>query len=291
MIITKLNGGIGNQMFQYAAAYSISKFRHQRILLSVSNIKNDSQRDFKLDQFQIEHSALIDNSSMNLFVRIMGIRIVNKVFRLLQIRNIRFFEWLYILESNFNYPKYMLFTLETNNVCIDGYWQDYKIFDAHSEKIKDQLKLKNIPDYIKKIAGTLGGNSCVSIHIRRGDYLDPKNKRLRVNKKYYLRAISYIKESVASPMFYVFTDDKDYSNKIMNELGLRYKLISFNEKHGDLYEMYCMSKCTSNICANSSFSWWAAYLNTNPNKKIVFPDRFWNKSMIPKEWKVIKNTQ
>ena len=127
----------------------------------------------------------------------------------------------------------------------------------------------------------------VSLHIRGGDYLADPIRQV-CNYEYYLNAIKKIKYFNSKAIFYIFSDDSNYAKNILSKLDIKYRLVDNN--FNNAVNLYLMSHCKDNIIANSSFSWWAAYLNNNKNKKIISPKKWFtnfNKSLALKEWIVI----
>ncbi|OAV72399.1 Glycosyl transferase family 11 [Bacteroidales bacterium Barb6] len=129
----------------------------------------------------------------------------------------------------------------------------------------------------------------VSIHIRRGDYLQGDNINVFVNlcaSSYYKNAIHYIEENINNPSFFVFSNDIDWVKNNMDIPNATF--VSWNKKEDSWQDMFLMSMCKHNIIANSSFSWWGAWLNNNEDKIIIALSRFLttceNNDLIPKEW-------
>ena len=115
-------------------------------------------------------------------------------------------------------------------------------------------------------------SNSVSLHLRRGDYLTPENQAMFggiCTKEYYENAVHFIKERVEHPVFYIFSDDPSYA---ANEYrGKEFKIVDLNKGSSSFYDMYLMSQCKHNICANSTFSFWGARLNCNPEKLMIRP--------------------
>ena len=110
----------------------------------------------------------------------------------------------------------------------------------------------------------------VSIHIRCGDYFS-HSRYCVCNDSYYKEAIQKISSYVKAPYFYVFSDDKEWSRNFMSKLGVPFKLVSWNNGLMSYQDMFLMSKCKHNIIANSTFSWWGAWLNNTPHKVVIAP--------------------
>jgi len=171
-----------------------------------------------------------------------------------------------------------------------GYWQYPDFFvDRRNELLKTFAFVKKDLDYrTKKIINEIKNNKSVSIHIRRGDYLWSRNVEQRggiCTKMYYENAVRHIEDKLGDCKFYVFTDDPNWAKSEFCEK--KYKIIDWNIGEKSYIDMYLMSLCKHNIIANSSFSWWGAWLNENPDKIVVCPTKWYNKGeskLMLDEW-------
>ena len=203
------------------------------------------------------------------------------------------------------------------NININGYFQSHLYFDYCRDEILSFFNLK--PELIKELYDKYPNvNHSNSIHVRRGDYLLLENYHPVQNMQYYSRAIDYIGKNEE---YYVFSDDIDWCKENFKDYNCKYiefrehnkeEVITLNENKReanskkyikeDILELFLMSFCKNNIIANSSFSWWAAYLNKNNNKKIVAPSNWFSRERveqtyqdkenylehrIPASWKII----
>ena len=280
---TNIHGGLGNQMFQYAIGRSISLKRDVKLNLDLSKMGGYNLRSFSLGKFNIPEGLFIENKSK--------INKSNKYFhwiaKKLQKMNISINEKFY--EKNEFFFDEEIFSISKNS--IDGYWQSYKYFEDIRETLineftlKEDLNLKN-KDVLKLINST----NSVSIHIRRGDYLNvSKNKSIYnvFGMEYYQKAINYIKENVENPCFFVFSDDINWCVENFTIDNVHY--VDANTTSNFECDMVLMSQCEHNIIANSTFSWWGAWLNNNENKEVVAPKKWINalnniNDILPKNW-------
>lgn len=295
MIITKLKGGLGNQMFQYATGFALAKKNNveHKIDISTFDIKNnDTPRKFSLNIFKItspialsEEINKIENKN-------------NKITILKTIINQKIFRKYY---TDFH-PQ--LFKKITDKISsgksfyLQGLFQSEKNFFESKSQIGQEFTFKKefFDQKVLQISELLQKENSVSLHIRRGDYFLNK----KTNKyhglcpiEYYLSAIRYIKSKVPNPSFYLFTDDIKWINEnndiFTKEIGKEFHNIS-EENFKDYEEMYLMSQCKHNIIANSSFSWWGAWLNKNSDKIVIAPKNWVNKkpnphpNIIPEKW-------
>tara|TARA_R110000824_G_scaffold213711_1_gene399998 strand:- start:7 stop:792 length:786 start_codon:yes stop_codon:yes gene_type:complete len=175
------------------------------------------------------------------------------------------------------------------NLLLKGYFQSEKYFNHNREEILELFRpLCQIETFInKKYSNLVGNKNCVSIHIRRGDYLNLADFHAIIGKQYYEKAMSIFPGDTT---FVFFSDDIEWCKETFE--NPRHVFI---EKQDDVLDLYLMSKIPNNIIANSSFSWWAAWLNENKNKKIISPSVWFGpknqhltmKDLIPDDWQKI----
>jgi hypothetical protein len=161
------------------------------------------------------------------------------------------------------------------NMVIDGYFS-YLYFHKHKNLILDLFKEKTV---LSQIKGQF--KNSVSIHVRRGDYLRFPKVYIQMPVSYYLKALSLLDKQVQIDRIYVLSDDIKWCKQNFKD-----DRIEFIEGFPDYVDLYILSKCENNIMANSSFSWWGAYMNENPNKIIYAPDK-WFGPKGPKEYECL----
>ncbi len=292
MILTKLKGGLGNQMFQYATARFLGHKTNTTIVLDISSFNNkfqnntDTQRDFDLGKMNI--SSNIDSTPLKFSLRLS--RFLNhKIFK-------KFHE---------DYDKDLLIKYEENlksgkNIYLEGYFQSEKNFAPIRDILLKEFSLKEefkSPKFTELQSEIQECNS-VGIHIRRGDYI--KSSAVTsyhgiCSIEYYKNAMKLISEkSTNTPNFYFFSDDPQWVSENL-ELNESAKIIS-DQKLSAVEELFLMSSCKHNIIANSTFSWWAAWLNQNHDKIVISPTPWVEKTpnphpnIIPETWiKIPKN--
>jgi hypothetical protein len=283
MIITKLHGGLGNQMFQYATGRRLAEKYHTDLRLDISEYSSQNQRQYQLDKFYIKANIATEND-IRQFKNVKNY-LFDKIRPLKKQRVVNY--------SSYGYDKRI--TKLGANIYLNGYWQSEKYFSDISDIIKQEFTLqipleKKYPDLIKSVSL----NNSISLHIRRGDYLNKKLSQIYniLPKDYYQKALDIITPKIATPVLYIFSDDIFWVQK---NLTFHYPVhyIEQNTKLADYEELILMSKCRHNIIANSSFSWWSAWLNANPEKIVIAPkdwfvsNRYFNSEIYPKDWVVI----
>ncbi len=178
--------------------------------------------------------------------------------------------------------------LYKKNILLEGYFQSEKYFIKNKEYILECFELKEeIKNFIeKKYSKLINSNTC-SLHIRRGDYLGLKDYYKHMEKEYYINAMEIVSSKTEIDNFIFFSDDIDWCKK-----NFHGKKFTFVHGEKDYEDLYLMSLCKNNIIANSSFSWWGAYLNRNRNKIIISPKTWFSeklsyndtKDLIPCDW-------
>lgn len=189
----------------------------------------------------------------------------------------------------FNYPfHYTNFIPKENSFIMDGYFQSEKYFQDIREELLNMFKPnKETEEIIYQKYGHLLKTKTVSLHFRRGDYVNLKNLYNLLNKDYYIKALEVVGNYENC---LVFSDDLAWCRK-----NLSFKNMTFVDNEKDYIEMFLMSKCQFNIISNSSFSWWGAWLNQSGESRVIAPDRWFEKGysnlnerdIIPENWRRI----
>ena len=201
-----------------------------------------------------------------------------------------------IIQDNFKYQDLSLI-LNKNNIYLNGYWQSEKYFKNIESKIRELYKFPAINEENNlELLEEIKELETVSIHIRRGDYIGHPELDGLAPIKYYENSIKYIKSKVKNPVFLIFSNDIEWckENLQLNDEQVYY--VDWNIKENSFRDMQLMSLCKHNIIPNSSFSWWGAWLNRNPRKIVIAPEKWFTdesklpyKDIVPEEWIKIKN--
>ena len=284
MTIIKLKGGLGNQLFQYAFGRLTAKRRGEELKTDRENLgaKSDVARAYGLDNFRIQATPA---TPTEIRAAKYPYGAFSKAWRLVSAKLLRNF--------HIGYAEKML---RTSASYLEGFFQSYHYLEPIREDLLEEVSPKG--DLFLKQAALvvkMAAVNSVAVHIRRGDYVsDAKTKSAHFicDLAYYEKAMTLIREKVASPIFYVFSDDIAWAK---DNLKSREPLIFVsNPEMKDYEELVLMSKCRHDIIANSSFSFWGAWLNRNPDKIVIAPER-WNnqyphayRELLPPEWIKIK---
>lgn len=196
----------------------------------------------------------------------------------------------YLYDENLLNKKY-------KKIFYIGYWQSELYFKEEESKIRQVYSFPELKDLKnKKVLSMIEKKESVSIHIRRGDYLNVPELNGLAPIEYYKRAITYIRERVENPIFLIFSNDIEWCKQNFNFLENQVIYVDWNIKENSYKDMQLMSLCQHNIIPNSSFSWWGAWLNKNPKKIVIGPEKWFTdnsglnyEDIIPKSWIKIKN--
>jgi hypothetical protein len=258
MITVRLKGGLGNQMFQYARGRSLSLEKKEGLCLNLHDLEfpepGDTRRKFCLDNFNIQAKITIPDKSD------------------------RFSRFLHQIRTRISGD--------------DGFYQSEKYFKNVEDVIRRDFTLRNtMSEAAQKSATEINAvENPVSIHIRRGDYVTNTETNAHhgvCSLDYYERAIGYMGEKISSPVFFIFSDDIDW---VKENLKLENAVYVSRPDIPDHEELTMMSRCKHHIIANSSFSWWGAWLDPNKDKAVIAPERWFadkktdSKDIVPEGW-------
>ncbi|MEG1876041.1 MAG: alpha-1,2-fucosyltransferase [Lachnospiraceae bacterium] len=279
MIIIKVMAGLGNQLQQYAL-YERFKSLEIPVRLDTSwyheNRKAYTKRNMELTLFPTltyeiatkEQKAELLGSENGLFAKIKN-KIIGNPFHYME-----------------NGRMYLPEIFSMQDAYLEGYWA----CEAYYHDIMPILQTKlhfaesELPQNVELLA-KLQSENAVSVHLRRGDYLQPENVELFsgiCTDAYYETAIRWVREHCDNPHFYIFSDDTAYARQQYR--GEEYTIVDWNTGDNSCYDMQLMSRCKHNICANSTFSFWGARLNPNQGKIVIRPLQHRNnQTCIPAE--------
>ncbi len=297
MIVSQLLGGLGNQMFQYATARALSVAKGTDLALDISRFGTYTlHHGFELQKvFQgVRQAGRIATSKE--ISRCMGVAQYKHIQNILakpSLSRLRPSSWL--PEPDFNYWAGLDAAARARDDCyLTGYWQSEKYFENQADLIRQDFSfLEYCSAANLAILLRIQQKNAVSIHVRRGDYVN-NAATLAVHGvcplAYYEQAISYLKARVANPYFVVFSDDLPWvQHNLAALLPGAHEYVSNNQGSASYNDMRLMSCCRHHIIANSSFSWWGAWLNPRKDKMVVAPRRWFNRGadtpdLLPASW-------
>jgi hypothetical protein len=294
MIVAKLIGGLGNQLFQYAAGRALAVHHGTDLLLDTSFLEQDpkggyTKRNFELDAFNI-NARIASSNNLQQFP-LNGGRMQTKLKSLFP----GLFNTLVFNESQQAFDPRFLKLPE--NTYLNGYWQDQRYFLPIREQLLKELALKDAPsEQYNLLLKKINDSNSVSIHVRRGDYVSlpaAGNFHGLADLDYYRHAVEQLEKEHKDLHYFIFSDDLAWCEQHLN--FLKDVTFVYGEKLGlsAQQELILMSHCRHQVIANSSFSWWAAWLNTNPGKTVIAPEFWFAKkrsrelSILPREWQTV----
>lgn len=281
MLILEYQGGLGNQMFQYAMYLLLKKNGVDVRCKTSENKVND--RPFDLYLFPNVKIETADEEYDRLVAKWTKRSVIQRAFeKVFKSRRIYFLE-----NENLDYDD-RIFNLD--NKILSGYFQSLDYISKVENQLREDFKFPEVEDKLKHFVDGLPKDA-ISLHIRRGDYLKwPEIYGGICTEKYYERAINYFKEKGLNN-FVVFSNDPEWVRENFALENALYVNGTIFDEYKDWYDMYIMSHCPNNILANSTFSWWAAWLNTNANRIVVSPPRIENlhpnKHLQEDDWVII----
>lgn len=286
MLIMKYNGGLGNQMFQFAAAATLAVKLGVEFGFDMSFFSHSYARAYQMDIFQFDSRESHD-------LRAVLYWPFRRVFKSTSFLGLNIYK-----ENSFNYEE--RFESIKNDTFIEGFFQSAKYIDE--ALIKKYFTFKTPPSGQNlSIISSMMEQNCVSLHIRRGDYVSKKryaNIYNHLELSHYEAAMEYMSQLLKDPVFYIFSDDIDWARENLNfnncpicrDKTARLEFVSHNCGSNSWEDLRLMSHCKHNIIANSSFSYWGAYLGDNKDKIVIAPEKWFadpNKTTIdtyPKNW-------
>ncbi len=297
MVIVRLMGGLGNQMFQYASARALAHRRRQEIFLDLSAFQTDSLRTYQLAPFRIVANQ-IDSLTVQ---RLTGYRqpgVGGFLRRSFQYVKPYFKRSVVCQRVDLGFDAH--FFAVPNTVLLIGYWQSEMYFADIAPMIRAEFSLRgSLSSASQAVGQIIRGTNSISIHVRRGDYVsDPVVNKLNgmLSVEYYAIAIERMTTAIPTPHFFVFSDDIAWVRKSLH-IGHPTMYIEHNGPGMEHEDLILMSMCRHNITANSSFSWWGAWLNTNPDKIVIAPQTWFVdpalsktvQDIVPSSWLRIPN--
>ena len=282
MIYVRIRGGLGNQLFQYSAARSLADRLNVNLGLDTREYNAGSPFEMGLKHFNIRAEfnpkGLIKHKENGFSKYILDIALGNH-------KNV-------YKETNLGFNN--LFHSLPNKTYLKGYWQSEKYFENNQKNIFKDLQIitpqskKNI-----KILENISKTNSVSLHIRRGDYVTNSAYNMKhgtCSLDYYKKSVDYLSKSLNKNFtIFAFSDDPEWVFKNL-KLPMDIQFIEHNSSKKNYEDLRLMSQCNHNIIANSSFSWWGAWLNKSPKRTIISPKEWYidknikNIDIIPNNW-------
>ena len=290
MIITNLIGGLGNQMFQYAAGRALSIQLDQPLRLDVSSFANYCLHNgFELPRLFAGPMEVASSEDMQ---RVLNWRAIPIFRRLLLRKELAVFRGKqFVVEPHFQYWNGI--SQVSPNTYLTGYWQSEKYFEKVTNILRADFVFKlPMSDKNQATADEIEQCNSVSLHVRRGDYVQNSNElsvHALCSTEYYRMAIQQVAERVQQPVLFIFSDDIAW---VKNNFKIDFPCQFVDHNHGteSYNDMRLMSLCRHHIIANSSFSWWGAWLAQSSDQNVFYPKNWFNtpnndiSDLVPEFW-------
>ena len=276
MIIVRLRGGLGNQLFQYAAGKALAEHHRTELALDLYTYSKHPYRKFELSKFNIDAREATRSEVHQFTGNNPVVRYLNKLENYFRCPNVFAQPHYHFFEDFLSLPP---------DLYLSGYWQSEKYFSSVTSIIAKQLTPKEPLDAINSsLQNKIQSQNSVSLHVRRGDYASATTYSSffgLLPKEYYEKAIAKMSHEVDNPIFYFFSDDPEWFRKTF--AGLNGEFIDHNRSEDGYKDLLLMSSCRHNIIANSTFSWWGAWLNSHENKKVIAPHQWFRTNYLTKK--------
>jgi Glycosyl transferase family 11 len=264
MVIARLSGGLGNQMFQYALGRHIAFRRDEALLLETSQLRgrpNATPRSYGLDMFNIAATILNPNDLQ----RVSGVMVT-------------------IFQQRDGFHPEALAVQTATDVVLHGFWTSERYFSEIASLIRSDFSFRSDASMHEdgQLAVQIHGSNAVCVHVRRGDYVStPSHFMGFVGVEYYQRAIDLAAARISNPHFFIFSDDQDWcmANLTVDHTHtfVRHDRPAENATEEDFR---LMRMCRHFIIANSTFSWWAAWLSADPCRLVIAPSNWYAQTTL-----------
>lgn len=288
MVIVSLKGGLGNQMFQYATARGISKGK--KIVLNQNFFTSHSitSETFTARRFELN---IFKNLKARNLSRIERAILFNN--RLSRVRDIVFPSFQNVSQKE---NEYVNIDSSLTPISLDGYFQSEKYFLSIRSELLKEFEFPRVDRRCSEMYNEISNTrNSVSLHVRRGDYLKPEISLYHgiLPTKYYQDASELIESQISDPHYFIFSDDIEWCKENLTFLNKR-SLVYTTKEVEPWNDMMLMSKCQHHIIANSSFSWWGAWLSENKGITTA-PANWFNpqkaifqiQDFVPESWMII----
>lgn len=288
MIICRFYGGLGNQMFQYATSRALA-VRHQTCLVADSRpFRRYKLHGYLIDRFQTELQDSTEADLQGLVLPPEKRGVISSTVWACRNRG----RLTYFSEKSLAFDP--AFHKLPDNTYLRGYWQSEKYFSEIADQLRTELtRPEPVNDQNLDRVRQMADCCSVSLHIRRGDYVsNAKTQKVHgtCSLEYYRNAAQLLADRTGSdPTFFVFSDDPEWTRENLN-IPFQANFVTDNPVDDPWLDLHLMKSCHHHIIANSSFSWWGAWLNANPDKIVVAPQRWFadpgmnDQDIVPETW-------
>jgi hypothetical protein len=290
MVIVRLHGGLGNQLFQYSAARGLAQHLGTSLWVERAHLRRTPGRDYRLGVFSGRPrclSAPLERLVDHLCLEASSETVLGEVSRVTR----RWGLWQLHRERTFGFDP--SFWRLRGNIVLDGYWQSERYFAAVADHLRCDLRLDcHLSEQTKMLAERIVSSDSVSVHVRRGDYVSDKEAaavHALCGSEYYAAAADHVCQRVRRPHFFVFSDEPEWARAHLR-LPHLVTVVDHNGPGREHEDLWLMSTCRHHVIANSTFSWWGAWLGQNPQRLVVAPRMWFHKpglhtqDLLPERW-------
>jgi hypothetical protein len=293
-ISIRLVGGLGNQMFQYAAALSLAERRRARVLLDLSAFTAYATWPYQLDRLRVPQNIAVDQPLR----RPVGQSLPARIVRRLTAGGVKA-DGLYV-EPHFHFDE-AFFSLPGDDIKLEGYFQSPLYFSGCEDLLRSQFRpVEPFGRAAQEWSQRIAASACsVSLHVRRGDYVSNPHAAAvhnAVGEGYYRRAIALMQRLVGEGAdFFLFSDEPDFVEQAFADLPRAHVVRTDPQRSWE--DMFLMARCNHHIIANSSYSWWGAWLNASREKVVIAPGQWFTRERLattnvmdlyPEGWIILK---
>lgn len=290
MIVVRLKGGMGNQMFQYAFGKRIARQLNTDLVLDLTVLLDRSKkgkdfvyRDYDLDVFKVDPKFTLQPGLLRTLFQVRS----SRMFKILNHLSIGKLE--YIKEPHFHVAENLM-TSPKDHAVYDGWWQSWRYFESIKTELKAEFSFRRDPlEIANPLYEQISKTNAVCINVRRTDFLKVSELNT-TNQDYFLNGVNYLAEHLEEPHFYIFSDDVAWCRENL-KLQYPYTVVDHSYKgykFGNYQQL--MASCKHFIIPNSSFAWWAVWMSDYPGKTVIAPKHWFNSSehdtsdLVPKDW-------
>ena len=272
MIIVQIIGGLGNQMFQYALGRRLADGLDVHLKLDITPFRSYALRRYSLCALNIREELATDREVARARAgRLPRVRkLLHRVLPSVPTESPRL-----VRERTRGFDPAILDAPDGS--YLEGYWQSEKYFDVSAERLRVEFSPHSpLSGQDAAVAERMREGDAVSVHVRRGDYVsDPVTSKVHgvCDEAYYARCVDYLAERLEDPRFFVFSDEPEWARENLR-IPFPTTVVDHNKGSLDFEDLRLMSICRHHIIANSSFSWWGAWLNPEPSKIVLMPQRW-----------------
>lgn len=286
MIVMKIWGGLGNQLFQYAYGYALSRQYGEELYCDVDFFKKQyayvGKRRFVLNFFDNQIKVYQRSGLVKVLESFLVNRLIQRVRPAINITCGRLH---FVKEKRMKYAP-VVSPVPGKLNYYDGYWQSSRYFYMYKQHFRELLlKNWNPEGQVKLFLDEVQTTNSVSVHIRRGDFAKSRLIGHEMKIDYYQKAIQYLQDKYEDVVFYIFSDDLEWVKQNLN-VKATVKYADYRCENGEIVDLLMMSKCRHGIMSASTFSWWGSWLKEeNELSTIVAPaGEYFNDCFIEKNW-------